>query len=120
MSHQRIILEMGMGNSLYRQDYTTAAVRAVQDALRHSTIAVFGSLGLDSKDMRVVVTIGAQMPDRVDAARVAASLPRGVAEVTVVHGGMNVENPETGVPHVIVTAGVEAFVDVDKANWKLA
>ena len=120
MSHQRIILEMGMGNSLYRQDYTTAAIRAVQDALRHSTIAIFGSMGLDSADMQVKVTIGAQMPDQVDAAKVAASLPRGTAEVTVVSGGMNVESPETGVPHVVVTAGVEAFVDVTKADWSMA
>lgn len=37
MSLQRIILEMGTGNDLYGEDYTKAAVRAVQDALHHSS-----------------------------------------------------------------------------------
>ena len=33
MPLKRIILEMGTGNDLYGEDYTKAAIRAVQDAL---------------------------------------------------------------------------------------
>ena len=38
---KRIILEMGMGNDLYGEDYTKAACRAVEDAIRHSSLVYF-------------------------------------------------------------------------------
>ena len=58
MTERRIILEMGSGNDLYGCDYTKAACRAVQDALHHSSIVLFKSLGYDHREMRVQVTIG--------------------------------------------------------------
>ena len=80
----RIILETGTGNDLYGEDYTKAACRAVQDALHHSSITMFRSLGMDHARMRVQVTIAVQQPDKVDTAAVAAELPRGKAEVRAV------------------------------------
>ena len=44
---KRIILEMGTGNDLYGEDYTKAACRAVDDALHHSSLILFRSLGFD-------------------------------------------------------------------------
>ena len=38
MSDQRFIIEMGMGNDQYGKDYTKAATRAIEDAIRHSAI----------------------------------------------------------------------------------
>ena len=38
MTEQRIIIEMGMGNDLHGMDYTKAAARAIEDALRHSCL----------------------------------------------------------------------------------
>ena len=38
---KRLILEMGMGNDLYGEDYTKAGCRAVQDALHHSSLSLF-------------------------------------------------------------------------------
>ena len=70
MSRKRIILEMGTGNDLYGEDYTKAACRAVQDALHHSSITLFRSLGIDRESMQVEVTIGVQKPDLVDTATV--------------------------------------------------
>ncbi len=81
MALKRVILEMGTGNDLHGGDYTKAAVRAVQDALHHSSLGMSRALGLDSKSMQVEVTIGVQQPEKVDAAVVKASLPRG--QVTV-------------------------------------
>ena len=72
MAEKRIILEMGSGNDLYGGDYTKAACRAVQDALHHSSIILFRSLGYDHRTMRVQVTIGVQKPDQVDIAKVCA------------------------------------------------
>ena len=77
MPSKRVILEMGAGNDLHGGDYTKAALRAVQDALHHSSLSLIRSLGLDSQTMLVEVTIGVQRPDQVDAAAVQASLPHG-------------------------------------------
>ena len=41
---KRIILEMGSGNDLHGGDYTKAALRAVQDALHHSSLSFIRSL----------------------------------------------------------------------------
>lgn len=120
MPEKRIILETGTGNDLYGGDYTKAARRAVQDALHHSSIVLFRSLGYDHQDMRVEVTIGVQEPDKVDAAMIAAELPRGRAQVTIVHGGLNVHDPENGTTHVVATAAVAAFLPVEPGQWRLS
>lgn len=119
-NEKRVILEMGSGNDLYGGDYTKAACRAVHDALHHSSIGLFKSLGYDHREMRVQVTIGVQQPDKVDIAVVAAELPRGRAEVTAVHGGLDVQDPQQAATHVIATAAVEAFVPIDAAHWRLS
>lgn len=120
MTERRIILEMGSGNDLYGGDYTKAACRAVHDALHHSSIVLFKSLGYDHRAMRVQVTIGVQEPDKVDMALVAAELPRGRAEVKAVFGGLNVVDAANGTTHVIATAAVEAFLPIDPTAWRLS
>lgn len=117
---KRLILEMGMCNDLYGMDYTKAAKRAVQDALRHSSLVLFKSLDLDSKKMQVRVTIGVAEPDKVDCDAVAETLPRGVATVTAVKGGQNVVDTDNDQTHVIAVAAVEAFYPMDETDWKLS
>ncbi len=120
MTEKRIILEMGTGNDLYGMDYTKAACRAVQDALHHSSIVLFKSLGYDHSQMRVQVTIGVQEPDLVDIVRVCAELPRGRAEVTAVYGGLNVHDAEQNTTHVIASAAIEAFLPIQSSKWRLS
>ncbi len=120
MTERRIILEMGTGNDLYGEDYTKAACRAVHDALHHSSIVLFKSLGYDHRDMRVQVTIGVQQPDKIDLAVIEAQLPRGRAQVRAVFGGLNVEDPEQNTIHVIATAAVEAFLPIEQSHWRLS
>ncbi|SHH84962.1 Lin0512 family protein [Marivita hallyeonensis] len=110
MSDQRFIIEMGMGNDQYGMDYTKAAARAIEDAIRHSSIPLFDATGLSHDAMRVQVTVGVAEPDKVDCAALIASLPRGRAEVKAVEGGLNVVNPDSGNTLVIATAAVEAFL----------
>lgn len=110
MSDQRFIIEMGMGNDQYGMDYTKAAARAIEDAIRHSALPMFQATGLETDQMRVQVTIGAQEPEKVDCATLADKLPRGRASVRAVHGGLNVVNDEIGSTIVIATAAVEAFL----------
>ena len=116
----RIILEMGMGNDLYGEDYTKAACRAVEDAIRHSSLILFRSLGFDHADMQVKVTIGVQHPDRVDIAIVSQKLPRGKAEVTAVKGGLNVVDTENNICSVVATAAVEAYLNINPNDWVLS
>ena len=120
MTERRIILEMGSSNSLYGEDYTKAACRAVQDALRHSSLVLIKTLGYDHLQMRVEVTIGVQYPNKVDCDMVAAELPRGRAEVKAVHGGLDVYDPDNGTTHVIATAAVAAFLPVEPGAWRLS
>ena len=116
---KRIILEMGMGNDLYGEDYTKAAGRAIEDAIRHSSLTLFRSLGFDHADMHVKVTIGVQHPEQVDTAFVAQKLPRGKAEIQAVKGGLNVVNSENNTTSVVATAAVEAFLDIDPNDWMI-
>ena len=116
---QRVIIEMGMGNDLHGADYTKAAARAIEDALRHSSLPIFGALGLSHDDMQVNVTVAVQAPEEVDTEALRARLPRGRASVRAVQGGMNVENPDTGEITVIAQAAVEAFLPRQQ-GWKLA
>ena len=112
MTLKRVILEMGTGNDLHGSDYTKAALRAVQDALHHSSLSVVRTLGVNPNSMNVEVTIGVQQPDKVDAEKVKASLPRGTVTVKVVKGGLDV--PGEG-PHdqiVIATAAIAARLDL--------
>lgn len=118
MSDHRIILEMGMGNDLYGQDYTKAACRAVEDALRHSSITLFGTLGYSHTEMRVAVTVAVAEPDQVDLEAVRARLPRGRAEVRAVKGGLNVDSD--GQIHVVAQAAVEAHLPSKVGQFRLA
>lgn len=106
MPSKRVILELGTGNDLHGGNYTKAALRAVQDALHHSSLSLIRSLGLDSKTMLVEVTIGVQQPEKVDAAAVQASLPHGKATVKVVKGGLDVPDETSGDVAVIASAAV--------------
>ena len=117
MAEQRLIIEMGMGNDLHGQDYTKAARRAIEDAFRHSSLPLFGVLDLPHSEMRVQVTVGVQDPDSVDVEALQAFLPRGRAEVRVVHGGLNVETI-AGDPIVVAQASVEAFLP-PQTGWTL-
>jgi uncharacterized protein (TIGR02058 family) len=117
---KRLILEMGSGNDLYGGDYTKAACRAVQDALHHSSLTLFRSLGYRHEDMMVKVTIGVQAPEKVDTDKVLTELPRGRPQVHVVKGGLDCFDAENDNLTVIATAAIEAFFDIDPDDWVLS
>jgi uncharacterized protein (TIGR02058 family) len=120
MDEGRLIIEMGMGNDQYGRDYTKAAARGIEDAIRHSSLPIFQSVGLDHDQMRVEVTVGVQEPDKVDCAALVKCLPRGNAQVRAVQGGLNVEDPETGGCIVIAQVAVEAFLPRQTGKWRIA
>ena len=57
MALKRIITELGAGADLHGGDMTKAARRAVEDAMRHSSLSLFRGLKLKPEDMRVLVKI---------------------------------------------------------------
>jgi len=117
MALQRIILEMGTGNDLYGEDYTKAAVRAVQDALHHSSITLFRTLGIDRDSMQVEVTIGVQKPDEVDKAVVQKQIPFGSVTVNAVKGGLNIVDTENDTVTVIASSAIAARLDIPVGKY---
>lgn len=115
MAERRVILELGMGNDLHGSDYTKAALRAVNDALHHSSLTFLPTLSIDPASMRIEVTIGVQSPEQVDIERVKDSLPHGTAEVTVRKGGLDVPDDEAKDPAVIASAAIAVYVETGRA-----
>ena len=114
MKGKRVILEMGSGNDLHGGDYTKAAVRAVEDAIHHSSLTFIRTLGVDPRTMQVEVTIGVQQPDKVDAAVVKTALPHGQVTVNVIKGGLDVPDEEVGDVAVIASAAVAVRLEPAK------
>jgi uncharacterized protein (TIGR02058 family) len=114
MKGKRVILEMGSGNDLHGGDYTKAAVRAVEDAIHHSSLTFIRTLGVDLRAMQVDVTIGVQQPERVDPAAVKAALPHGQITVEVVKGGLDVPDEESGDVAVIASAAVAVRLELTR------
>lgn len=111
MARKRVILELGAGNDLHGSDYTKAALRAVQDALHHSSLVFIRTLGVDKASIDVDVTIGVQRPEMVDIEKVRQSLPVGNVTVKAVRGGLDVPDTEHQDPAVIASAAIAVFID---------
>ena len=90
---RRFIVELGTGSDLHGGDVTTAAKRAVRDAISHSCLCgLFEVAGLkDPNEMYVRVHIACPFPERLDRDAVAAELPFGRVTTEVTEGGMVTE-----------------------------
>ena len=111
MAAKRFFLEIGTGNDLHGGDYTKAAVRAVEDAMHHSSLALFRSLDIDPNSMQVDVTIGVQQPDKVDRDRVVRAFPYGHVTVKAVLGGLDVPDDSGREATIIASAAVVVRLD---------
>ena len=112
MPKARAILELGSGNDLHGSDYTKAALRAVQDALHHSSLSFIGSLAIDKTKLDVEVTIGVQRPEQVDLDKIKKSLPLGNVTVKAVKGGLDVADSDNNDSAVIASAAIAVRIDV--------
>lgn len=123
MAKKRVAMELGMGTSLRRQDYTKAAVRALQDALWHNSLTMADAFGFSREDMIVEVNIAVQQPEQVDIEAVRAVLPYGQPQINVVHGGLDIAKPtkpgESAADTdktVIANAAVNVYFDMEPAT----
>ena len=113
MAKTRIALELGMGTSLRRHDYTKAACRAVEDALWHNSLSIAETFGFEKTDMLIEVEIGVQRPDAVDVDQVSAIFPYGNASVQVVEGGLDIAKPDGKGRTIIANAAVVVHFDME-------
>ncbi len=118
MAHKSMIIEFGIGTDIRGADYTKAAVRAVENALRHNNIRFADVFDLPKETMRVDILIGVAQPDRVDRERVAAVLPYGQADVTVVQGGLDIPRDEEAGGTVMANAALTVFLDLPDETLK--
>ena len=88
---RRFAVEMGTGTSLRREDHTSAAVRALENALWRVSLTAARALEKDGSEMRVEVVIGVPKPEEVDHAKVLAVLPYGECSIEVVQGGLAIQ-----------------------------
>ena len=111
MALNRYVTEMGMGVDVHGRNYTSAAKRAVSDAIRHSSLNFFHAIDKSPQDMRITLIIGIPNPGAVDSEAVARELPYGEVNVNVVEGGLEVPNEDNVDALVIANAAVLVCFD---------
>ena len=112
MAMKRMALELGMGTDIRGGDYTKAAVRALRDALWHNCLTITRALDMPADAMEVEVRIGVPQPDKVDKDAVLAILPHGTGTVTVVEGGLEIENDSRDDKTIVANAVAIVRLDV--------
>ena len=112
MAIKRCLLEMGMGVDLHGRDFTTAAQRAVQNALWHNSLPFLRHFGSGPDSMRVDITIAVPEPDKVDGDAVLSVLPHGKGYIQVVKGGLEVPSEDGTDNTIIANAAVIVSLDV--------
>ena len=116
MAIKRIALELGVGTSLRRHDYTQAAIRAVKDALWHNSISFAQAFGFPREAMMIEVALASQQPGKIDIAAVADIFPYGQVDVSAVAGGLDIVNPhyQNGQKTVIAHAAIKISLNLVK------
>ena len=107
MSAKPVALEFGMGVDVHGADSTTAACRAVSDAIRHSSLPLFQEVRARGGRMLVDVTVGVPDPASVDVDRVRRELPHGEVTVRPVAGGLRVPGADALIACVVITVSID-------------
>ncbi|MEP4705289.1 MAG: Lin0512 family protein [Hyphomicrobiales bacterium] len=116
MALKRMALELGMGTDIQGGDYTKAATRAVQNALRQNALVVADAFDLPRDAMQVNILIGVQKPDEVDTEAIAALLPYGSATVSVETGGMDTPNEAGTNTTIMANAALVVYLDLPEGK----
>ncbi len=112
MARKSMVMEFGIGTDIRGADYTKAAVRALEAALRQNSLSVADAFGVGKDAMHVKIVIGVARPDRVDKAAVAAVLPYGEAEVIVEEGGLDTPSEDGSGVTVLANAAAIVYLDL--------
>jgi uncharacterized protein (TIGR02058 family) len=112
MPKTRLLTEFGQGSSLRHRDYTSAARKALQDALWHNSINLAELFGKDKEAMIIDVEVGVQEPDALDCESLKDIFPYGQISITGVKGGLDVPRLK-GHPTVIATVAINVSLDLE-------
>ena len=107
MTARPYVLEFGMGVDVHGGDGTTAACRAVSDAIRHSSLPFFRDVRERGGKMFVDVTVGVPDGVTVDVERVRRELPHGEVSVRAVSGGLRVPGSDALIACVGITVSID-------------
>lgn len=118
MAKTRMALEIGMGTSLRKGDYTRAAVRAVQDALWRNSISFAEAFGFEKSDMLIDIEIGVQKPEAVDSDEVKAVLPYGNGGVRIARGGLDIPKPDGDGVTILANAAIIVSFDMERRTGR--
>jgi len=128
MNLKRFCIEMGSGIDQHGQDVTSAATKAVKDAVARICLSGLEEvLRLGSPDEMIVdILVACPNPKEVNKEKVLAALPFGQKKIEVIEGGMRAKvsfAPKLGDKvdeAVMANAAVTVFVDMDKvlASWR--
>jgi len=112
MALTSVAMEFGAATDLRGGDYTKAAVRALEAALRRNSLTVADAFGVAREAMVVKILIGVARPELVDKEAVAAALPYGSAEVIVEEGGLDIPTEDGGQGVVMASAAATVYLDL--------
>ena len=128
-NYRRYVIEFGMGLDQHGQNPTSAACKAVKDAIANSCLAGVVEIARlsDINDMRVEMHIACPHPELVDREKVLATLPFGQKTLSISEGGMiahGLFQPELGDQTdeaFIANAAIVVWVDVNHMlqTWQL-
>lgn len=113
MTSKRLLTEFGLGTSLRRRDYTSAARKALQDALWHNSINLAELFGQPKEAMQITVDIGVQQPDAVDTTQLIEIFPYGQISFNVSKGGLDIPRPD-GNPTVIANVAISVSLELSE------
>lgn len=113
----RLLTEFGMGSSLRRGDYTSAARKALQDALWHNSINLAELFDTPKDAMQIDVEIACQNPHAVDTKALKDIFPYGQIAFTAHHGGLDIARPDNGGnPTIMAHAIIHVSLDLEAAS----
>jgi uncharacterized protein (TIGR02058 family) len=113
MPLKRMALQIGMGTDIRGINPTTAAKRALEDAIRRNALTVAKAFGQEPESMHVEVRIGVPRPHQVDKEEVLSVLPYGTATIEVIEGGLEI--PHEGRSDATLIAHAATIVRLEMA-----
>lgn len=116
MALKSMVMEFGTGTDIRGGDVTKAALRAVHAALRQNSITFAQAFDVPREAMIVKIVIGVTRPEEVDRDAVAAILPYGTAQVSVVEGGMAIERETGPGATILANAALTVFLDFPQGD----
>ncbi len=112
MALKPLVMQFGVGTDIRGGDYTKAAMRAVDNAIRRNSVAVADAFNQPREAMQITVAIGVAEPEQVDQAAVASVFPYGNVTVEMQRGGLDIPHDTRAEKTVMANATVTVSLEL--------